>query len=107
MLKIDNRTITLNVSGQAIEFKVPDSIKVSRDGTESEVSTIRPSDKLTLTTGQNNEVLAVESTSSQRSGYKKLAIPAALIALLVLAGLVMISKNNNKAHIKTAPTSEE
>lgn len=105
VLKVEGGKLTVDDNGTTKEFTVPSGIRVTKNTLESSLGEIQANDKVTITYSGDNQVLAVDATAGEVSDIAKFAVPALLLALLLIGLIYYFVKKSKQGHIKTTTTN--
>ncbi len=101
VLRREDKTLTVETDNGVKDYNIPDDIKITKNQSESSLNDITQNDRVTITTGNNGNILSVDAVNNKTIDWKSTYLPYAALILIALGLILALWTRKQKGIIKT------
>jgi hypothetical protein len=105
VIRISNRTLTIQAQDGVKEVNIPQNIRITRNGISANFDGIKTGDLVEVTVSDKGQVLSIDAISREVVDWSRWIIPAVIIGLVLVLLALYLWERSRRGHIKT--TSEK
>lgn len=101
VLKNNDNQITIQSDQGIQEFNIPNNIRITKNGIQSDINNIKPNDRIIFTLDNNGNLLSVDSITGIIFDIGRWFLPLASILLVLLGVTLLANSKSRRGHFKT------
>lgn len=101
VIKKEDKIITVQTDDGVKDYNIPDGIKITKNQFETDLNNISPNDRITITTGNNGNILSLDAVSNSIANWKTTILPLAALILIIFGLILTLWQKRQQGIIKT------